>query len=404
MKFAHLADCHIGGWREPKLTKIGIEAFHKAIDACIKGNTAFILISGDLFNTSLPAIELIKETASILKKAKNKGISCYIIPGSHDFSPSGKTMLDVLEKSGLVENVVKLNKNKLSFTIDKTNTKITGLYGKKGALESIDYKTLDKTNLEKEQGFKIFMFHTLFNELKPDNFIIDNLDTIESLPKNFNYYAGGHPHFIYRKEYSNGIIAYPGPLFPNNFLELEELKHGGFYLVDVKDGKISLNHIPVKIKDVISLTISAENKTPEEVEKEILKSLEKKDVKDKIITLRIEGTLSTGKPSDINFKEILNKFKEAYFVLKNTNKLRNKETAELWTEGNSTDEIELKMIKENLGKSKLFMEEEKIAREFMHVLDKEKDEGERSFDFEERIIKDIDKLFGIKDVAKENKA
>ncbi|MEW6063063.1 MAG: metallophosphoesterase [Nanoarchaeota archaeon] len=402
MKFAHLADCHIGGWREPKLTRIGIEAFRKAIDTCIKENTAFILISGDLFNTSLPAIELIKETAAILKKAKSKGISCYVIPGSHDFSPSGKTILDVLEKSGLIENVVKLNKNKLSFTIDKTNTKITGLYGKRGGLESVDYKTLDKTNLEKEQGFKIFLFHTLFNELNPDKFVISNLDTIESLPKNFNYYAGGHPHFIYSKEYGNGIVAYPGPLFPNNFSELEELKHGGFYLVDVKGAKLSLNYTPVKIKETISLVINAENKTPEEVEKQILSSLGKKEIKDKIITLRIEGILSAGKPSDISFKELLNKFKEAYFIIKNTGKLKNKELAEIWAEGNSADEIELKIIKENIGKSNLFMDEEKVTRELMHILDKEKGEGERSFDFEERITKDVNKLFGVKDAAEKD--
>ena len=44
---------------------------------------------------------------SILKKLKDNEIECYIIPGSHDFSPSGKTMIDVFENSGLVINVMK---------------------------------------------------------------------------------------------------------------------------------------------------------------------------------------------------------------------------------------------------------------------------------------------------------
>ena len=38
-------------------------------------------------------------------------IEVYVIPGSHDFSPSGKTMLDVLENSGLVINVNKMDNN-----------------------------------------------------------------------------------------------------------------------------------------------------------------------------------------------------------------------------------------------------------------------------------------------------
>src|SRR3989344_988296 len=135
MKFAHLADCHLGGWREPKLQELGLKTFKKVIDYCIREYVGFVLISGDLFDTALPNIELLKETASELARLKENDISVYIIAGSHDFSPSGKTMLDVLEKAGLIENVAKLNENKLEFTLDRTGTKITGLLGKKGSLD-----------------------------------------------------------------------------------------------------------------------------------------------------------------------------------------------------------------------------------------------------------------------------
>ena len=129
MKFAHLSDCHIGGWREPKLRELGIQTFRKAIEKCIEENVGFVLISGDLFDTALPQTELIKETALILKLLHDSDISVYAIPGSHDFSPSGKTMIDVLENAGLLHNVVKFDENnKLKFTVDKTDVKITGLY------------------------------------------------------------------------------------------------------------------------------------------------------------------------------------------------------------------------------------------------------------------------------------
>ena len=167
MKFAHLADCHLGGWREPKLQELGIKTFKKVIDLCLNEYVGFVLISGDLFDTALPNIELLKETAHELSRLKENDIPVYIIPGSHDFSPSGKTMLDVLEKAGLLENVSKLKDNKLEFTVDRTGTKITGLLGKKGSLDRENYESLDKTNLEKETGFKIFMFHTTLNEFKP---------------------------------------------------------------------------------------------------------------------------------------------------------------------------------------------------------------------------------------------
>ena len=138
-----MADCHIGGWREDKLNELTIQVFRDAIDICIKEHVAFILIAGDLFDTALPNIDLIKEVASILEKVKRRDIEVYIIPGSHDFSPSGKTFLDVLENSGLVINVNKYDgDNNLLFFEDKTGVKITGLLGKRSGLEREDYKNL----------------------------------------------------------------------------------------------------------------------------------------------------------------------------------------------------------------------------------------------------------------------
>src|SRR3989344_5361401 len=107
MKFAHMADCHIGSWRDPKLKDTSTLAFSKAVDKCIRENVDFILIAGDLFNTSFPRLDNLKSAVSSLNKLKEKGIPVYIIPGSHDYSPSGKTMLDVLEEAGMFVNVVR---------------------------------------------------------------------------------------------------------------------------------------------------------------------------------------------------------------------------------------------------------------------------------------------------------
>ena len=380
MKFAHLADCHIGGWREPELKELSIKSFEKAINICIKEHVGFVLISGDLFDTSLPSIDIIKETAAILNKLREYDISCYIIPGSHDFSPSGKTMLDVLEHSGLVENVMKFKDNKLIFTEDKTGVKITGIYGKKGALEVETYKTLEKEHLENEEGFKIFMFHSLLEELKPKDFPIEG-HTLNLLPKNFNYYAGGHPHFITSKEYPNyGIISYPGPIFPNNFKELEELKWGSFFIVEFND-KIEIKNMPLEIKKVHPYNINADNKTPLEIQKEI----DNIEETDGIILLRIEGILKDGKPTDIKFKEI-----PSYTFLKNTSKLLSREAEEIKI--SETANIEEDFVKE-FNRKKIF--DDKVILDLMSLLDKEKEEGERIIDFEERVIKDIKKLLEI---------
>ena len=298
MKFAHIADCHIGSWRDAKLREVSIKAFEKAIRTCIERCVDFVLISGDLFNTSLPGIESLKSTVSMLKELKDRGIPVYVIAGSHDFSPSGKTIIDVLENAGLFVNVakgsVKDDKLVLKFTVDnKTGAKITGMIGRKGSLEKGYYEKLDNKILENERGYKIFMFHSAISELKPSGFEKIEAHPLSLLPKNFNYYAGGHIHSVLKKELPGyGMIAFPGPLFPNNFSELEKLHRGGFFIVE--DNKIEW--VPVQICNTYHICINCNHKTPEQIQSEIISDIKGKEFINTIVTIRLEGTLSSGKP------------------------------------------------------------------------------------------------------------
>lgn len=397
MKFAHMADCHIGSWHDPKLKDASMKAFEKAVDLCIQKNVDFILISGDLFNTSLPGVDNLRETVSKLKELKDKEINVYTIAGSHDFSPSGKTMLDVLEKAGLLINVVKGevidNKLRLKFTIDKkTGAKITGLLGKKGSLEKEYYESLEKESLEKEEGYKIFMFHSALTEFKTKEIEKIESHPLSLLPKNFNYYAGGHVHYVFEKQEKDyGLIAFPGPLFPNNFKELEDLGRGGFYLIE--NDKIEFE--PIQVYNILNIKIDADGKIPEKIEEEIISKIKDNELNNTIVTLRVEGILSSGKPSDINFKEIFDKIynKSAYLVMKNTNKLLGKEFEEIKVKEDSVEAIETSLIKEHLGQIKVDKlnpeKEERLIKEMMNLLSVERGEGETVKNFEERLKKEI---------------
>jgi len=403
MKFAHMADCHIGSWRDPKLRDASTKAFLKAVNLCIEKQVDFVLIAGDLFNTALPGIDALKLVVTKLKELKDNNIPVYAIPGSHDFSPSGKTIIDVLENAGLLINVMKGKiideKLNLEFTVDKkTGTKITGIFGKKGMLEKSHYKSLLKKELEKEDGFKIFMFHTALTEFKPEN--LDSMDSqpLELLPKNFDYYAGGHVHYIFsKKEPDYGLIAYPGPLFPNSFSELEKLENGGFYIIEKTD-KLELKYEPIVIYNVFSLNIDCNNKSPEQIRAEIEEKIKNREFINTIVTIRLAGTLDSGKPSDINMRDIFAKFYDnsAYFVMKNTSKLITKELDEIKIQTDSIEETEESLIKESIGQIKVdnlgIEEEEKLTKQLMAVLSREKQDGERVADFERRIKENIEKI------------
>ncbi|MBI5393144.1 DNA repair exonuclease [Candidatus Woesearchaeota archaeon] len=396
MKFAHMSDVHIGSWRDSKMRDISTNAFVKAIDMCIEMQVDFILISGDLFNTSLPTIDRLKIVVEKLQEVKKKNIAVYVIAGSHDFSPSGKTMLDVIESAELFVNVVKgfvkEEKLHLSFTVDnKTGAKITGMLGKKGMLDKYYYQALSLDELEKEDGFKIFMFHTAITEFKPSELELMDSTPLSYFPKGFNYYAGGHVHYIFQnKPEKYGLFTYPGALFPNNFRELEKYKCGGFYIYE----NDTVTYHPVMIYDVVSFEFDCEDKTVEEVHSFVLQELNKNNVKDKIATLRFWGKLLHGKASDIDFRLLFQQLYErgAYFIMKNITRLTSKEFISVITDLGNNKNIEESIIDENIGNlnDPFFDGEEKRATlQLLQLLSAEKLEGERSVDFDERIKKDI---------------
>jgi len=59
---------------------------------------------------------------------------------------------------------------------------------------------------------------------------------------------------------------------------------------------------------------------------------------------------------------------------------------------NSVEDIEETLIQEHAGQQTLFKERMGIVKDLMKVFSQEKDEGERSFDFERRIFDEAEKV------------
>ena len=404
MKYAHLADLHLGSWKEEKMRELSTKAFLQAIDTCVQDKVDFILFSGDIFNTSLPSLDTLKIVTKRLKELKDTGIPLYTIAGSHDFSPSGKTMIDVLENAGLLQNVCQGSVNPeskqliLRFTVDqKTGAKITGILGRKGQLDRSYYHNLNLESLEQEPGYKIFMFHTTLTELKPKH-----LENIESqpasfLPKHFNYYAGGHIHHPARIDLPEyGTLTYPGALFPNNFAEVEKYSHGGYYLISVEETVQKVEWIPLAVMKHHALTLSSSGKSPEVLMFDISNHFHALDVANALITIRIEGKLERGKVSELQFKEVFEQLYQrgAYFVMKNTAQLTTDEYEEIKLAPSSAEEAEEKIVKEHLQQLSTFEKETELylTKSLLNALNTSRKEGETLPDFQTRIVEEVDQL------------
>ena len=382
VRFAHISDVHLGGWKQQPLQDLNFQSFQKAISKCIESRLDFVLVAGDLFDSAYPPIEILKGAFAEFRKLKDAKIPCFIIAGSHDYSVSGKTFLDVLEKAGFCKNVTDYEELEDSILLNPTIYQNIAIYGYPGKKSGLEIDDLRKIKLNDTPGmFKIFMLHTTIDKAK-GTLPIDSLE-IENLPK-ADYYALGHLHIDF--QYEN--FVYPGPLFPNNFQELEDLNHGSFYIIDT-EAESSLQKIDLKIKQIEPIEIKIRNAIT--ATDDIIAELNKRDIEDKIILLRVKGELEKGKNSDVKFQQIEEhaKKKGAYFMLRNTHDLKTKEV-ELEVDVQNTENIEEETVK-------VYSEQNpsdfnSLIPTLMNTLSLEKQEDEKSEIFTNRLLDGVKKV------------
>ncbi len=244
MKFAHLADTHLG-YRQYGLferEKDFYEVFEKVIDKIIEENVDFVIHSGDLFETARPSPMALLAFQKGLLKLKGAGIPMYAIAGNHD---------SVMRKGSIPPQVIfKKSGLKVISTINPTymhgDIFIAGLpyypasHAKvlKSKLAELSEKAThhEKSILVLHQG--IDKYFSLSNELE-----------IGDIPDNFNYYALGHIHKYINDAYGKGRLVYPGSGEIWKTSELEDYRQNGkgFVVVDMDGSKPVIKRVKIDI-------------------------------------------------------------------------------------------------------------------------------------------------------------
>jgi len=396
MKFAHFSDAHLGSWSgSPDMRDFSVKAFEKAVNACLAERVDFIVISGDLYDSSMPPYDVLSRSVLILRRCAMASVPVYVVPGSHDYSPSEKTFISVLENAGLVKNVARMHdengKLALDFTLDeKTGAKLAGMMGKPGGMEKGYFARLVKESAEDETGFRIFVFHSALDDFKPLHMKGMASVPMSMLPKGFDYYAAGHVH----KPRTITNLVYPGALFPTELAELEEYEPG-IHIIDTE--RKSNTRLPIKLFDVARVDVNADGMTAAEAEKSMLEKVRAAEAKGKLLLVNATGMLSSGAPSDVNFAAIREAgiAAGAFAVKRNFARLGSAMFEETQSSSFSVETIEREMIAEYCGKSPPPSRDAAFAAAMMRVLDDEKQEGETISAYETRIKDNAMKLMNI---------
>jgi len=386
-RFAHMADCHLGAFREEPLRELNLQAFERAIDACINRDVDFVVISGDLFHRSFPDLGITKRAVEKMKALVDKGIRIYLIYGSHDYTANTTNLIDVLGSAGLFQKVFVVDSEaNLSPVIDEgTGAELMGISGRTQALEREYY---DIVRAVPQGAFNIFMFHTAIKEFRPENVPQDDAIPESMLPGGFDYYAGGHVH----EKIEHEKIFFPGPLFGADFRDLSALKERGFFIVDVNGKAIRQEFVPVKVADFELIDLDFSGMDSREASDLLLQKCGR-DLAGKVVLLDLHGSLKSGSVAEIDVNGAKREaLKNGAGFVAMSRSVTSEERQILIASGSTREEIESKLFDDLFGNDKA------RARALFSELSMDQEElGMSRNDFESEVERRGLGFFGLED-------
>jgi DNA repair exonuclease SbcCD nuclease subunit len=282
MIFSHISDMHLG------LTQYGLQereddvysAFNESVDVSIKDHVDFMIFAGDIFHVPNPSGTAILQMANALKRLKQNGIDSFFVLGEHDFSRIRSAPIPyvyhnlefsryvgqgkpIIHKKILIAGFDKIRRGEMPQFLEK-------------------FSELDKI-ASQHSGHKILIMHQGIAEI---NQFAGELASTD-LPKNFTYYAMGHLHDKFLKQFSHlsGPVAYPGSIEMTTSEGIKETQKG-FYEVDISSSEAKPNWVKLDTRPQLSEKVEFTN-----LAESISKVLEKTSTlaKKPIVELKIYG-------------------------------------------------------------------------------------------------------------------
>ncbi|MEE3491105.1 MAG: DNA repair exonuclease [Methanobrevibacter sp.] len=242
MRFAHLADTHLG-YRQYGLMEREEDfynVFHKTVDKIIESKVDFVIHSGDLFETNKPSTRTLFEFQKGFFKLNEAGIPVYAIAGNHD---------SVMKKGSMPPQVLfkELGLKLISPSQPcylHGGVLICGLpYSPK---TQMNYYREKLRMLEKEADNhlkSILVLHQGIDKYFNQSYELE----LEHIPKNFDYYALGHLHNYIVDDFGKGKLVYPGSaeIWRTNELQDARKNGKGFCIVNLSQDPPEIERVAI---------------------------------------------------------------------------------------------------------------------------------------------------------------
>lgn len=404
MRFAHFADIHLGFQRQGPLQEIERQVFEDAVDMCISEKADFVLMCGDLFHVNIPDMRVQKTAMRKFRDMHDAGIPVYAVYGSHDFSPTSSSTIDLLEAAGYLKKVTvpadSGDRIRLDYIKDeKTGASLTGFSGLKAGRDIEYYEKLDREYLEEAGGFRIFLFHGAVSEMVQDEVGGESLP-LSYMPRGLDYYAGGHIHTFGNRSFAGyQNVVYPGTPFAGYYSDMEESARGkgrGFVMVDFEDRVEQVRFVEMRGCRYEIIDVDADGLSAERAAAQIRGMADSIDPAGKVVILKTYGELGSGRTADIDFLAFHKRMMQAgaYHVMINRNRLASKEYKIRSESLGTREDIERRTFQDNIGQVRTKRAPltgrrgAALSTDLLAALRHPKPDNEKKADYERRITSD----------------
>jgi exonuclease SbcD len=291
MRFVHISDSHLGasGFSR-KLSASGFNqreedvcnAFRSAIDRILQLKPEFVLHTGDLFHTVRPTNRIIDFAIRQILRVVNQGIPMVIISGNHD-TPKQRAVGSVFSFFEVLSPDLHLVYRNRYEPMELSGVTIHAI---PHCLNQEDFsQELTKVTIDPHDRFNIVMLHGVvagIPEFSMGELVEQEIPT-SYLDKGFDYVALGHYHRFCQV---GSAQYYAGSTERLSMGELGQEK--GFVEGDLDTKAVKFHAVPTR--GMIELpSLDARELNQEQVLRQLEERIEKGEVADKIVRLKIKN-------------------------------------------------------------------------------------------------------------------
>ena len=253
------------------------EAYKRAVDAILERDVDLVIHSGDVFDSVRPATHVIIGFLKQTFRITRQGIPYLVAAGNHE-TPRLRTTSAALEYANLVNA-----RSAHGFELDYELVEVDGVgvgvtLAPHGAISGAGAVTP-----ERGADVNVLVTHGMVPGLEAKSHEMGEANLHSGMLEGaFDYIALGHYHEFHEHKRN---AFYAGATERFGFGEVESVP--GFAIVEIGDGEVSVEHVPIETRLMLDLEkISARDMDAAQLTEEIRERTSDVDLEDAIVRLR----------------------------------------------------------------------------------------------------------------------